>query len=105
MCISEGPQLPFSDYSISITAGKENPANKGLTFGETALRNAEKIIKLAERYAAEGNQTTANLVHLKDDIIVGEWRDSTYGQCIFFNTLLVKRVHFLCDIHAVQSEQ
>ena len=25
--------------------------------------------------------------------------------CIFFNTLLVKRVHFLCDIHAVQSQQ
>lgn len=37
-------------------------------------------MKLAQRYAAEGNQTAANLVHLKDDIIVGEWRDSTYGR-------------------------
>lgn len=37
-------------------------------------------MKFAERYAAEGNQTAANLVHLNDDIIVGEWRDSTYGK-------------------------
>lgn len=37
-------------------------------------------MKFAERYAAEGNQTAANLVHLKDDNIVGEWRDSTYGK-------------------------
>lgn len=37
-------------------------------------------MKLAERYAAEGNQTAANLVHLNDGIIVGEWRDSTYGR-------------------------
>lgn len=38
---------------------------------------------MAGRYAAKDNQTTENLVHLKDDIIVGEWRDSTYGKDIF----------------------
>lgn len=70
----------------SIEAGKENPANKGLTYGETALKNAEKIMELAGRYAAKDNQTTANLVHLKDDIIVGEWRDSTYGKSAFLST-------------------
>lgn len=37
-------------------------------------------MKFAERYAADGNQTAANLVHLNDEIIVGEWRDSTYGK-------------------------
>lgn len=51
-----------------------------------ALLNAKKIMKLAKRYAAEGNQTAANLVHLNDDIIVGEWRDSTYGKMLFFST-------------------
>lgn len=50
-------------------------------------------MKLAKRYAAEGNQTAANLVHLNDDIIVGEWRDSTYGKRMFFNTRIVKRIN------------
>ena len=55
-------------------------------------------MKLAQRYAAEGNQTAANLVHLKDDIIVGEWRDSTYGRDdIFFHAVLMKRI----DRHAI----
>ena len=43
---------------------------------------------MAGRYAAKGNQTTKNLVHLKDDIIVGEWRDSTYGKNTFRVQLL-----------------
>lgn len=30
-------------------------------------------------FAASGNQTVENLIHLKDNQIVGEWRDSTYG--------------------------
>lgn len=37
-------------------------------------------MKAAGRYAAKGNQTKENLVHLNDNIIVGEWRDSTYGK-------------------------
>lgn len=36
-------------------------------------------MKLAAPFAAEGGQTKANLLHLKEGQIVGEWRDSTYG--------------------------
>lgn len=53
--------------------------NEGLTYGNLALRNAEKIMTLAASFAQSGGQTTANLLHLKSDQIVGEWRDSTYG--------------------------
>ena len=34
----------------------------------------------AGRFAAEGNQTKENLIHLMEGEIVGEWRDSTYGK-------------------------
>lgn len=37
-------------------------------------------MKAAGRFAAEGNQTKENLIHLNEDEIVGEWRDSTYGK-------------------------
>jgi len=53
--------------------------NEGLTYADLALRNAEKIMTLSAPFAAPGGQTIANLTHLKDGIIVGEWRDSTYG--------------------------
>ncbi|KAI9823074.1 MAG: hypothetical protein M1826_000278 [Phylliscum demangeonii] len=56
-----------------------NPANANLTYGQLALRNAERIMSLAAPFAGPGNQTKANLFHLKDGQIVGEWRDSTYG--------------------------
>ena len=36
-------------------------------------------MSIAAPFAAEGNQTLENLVHLRDGEIVGEWRDSTYG--------------------------
>ena len=51
-----------------------------MTYGQLALVNAEKLMNIAERFAAEGNQTMENLAHLKADQIVGEWRDSTYGK-------------------------
>lgn len=57
-----------------------DPANKGLTYADLALINAEKIMSIAARFAAPGNQTIENLDHLKEGQIVGEWRDSTYGQ-------------------------
>lgn len=40
----------------------------------------------AGRYAAGGNQTKENLIHLNKGEIVGEWRDSTYGKPGFFVT-------------------
>ena len=60
-------------------AGTINPTNKNLTWGQLALINAEKIMAVADRFAAEGNQNMENLAHLKEDQIVGQWRDSTYG--------------------------
>jgi hypothetical protein len=64
---------------LSREAGSVDPNNKGLTYGDLALRNAERIMRLAAPFTAPGNQTKDNLIHLKDAEIVGEWRDSTYG--------------------------
>ncbi|KAL8691257.1 MAG: hypothetical protein Q9218_003478 [Villophora microphyllina] len=64
---------------LRTSAGMLNPTNKNLTWGDLALVNAEKIMEIAARFASEGNQTIENLARLKDDQIVGEWRDSTYG--------------------------
>jgi hypothetical protein len=55
-----------------------------LTYGELFLISTEKIMKVAGPYAAEGNQTKDNLIHLNDGEIVGEWRDSTYGKLASF---------------------
>lgn len=63
----------------STAAGKINPANTNLTWGDLAIINAEKTMGIAARFATEGSQTKDNLAHLKDGQIVGEWRDSTYG--------------------------
>ena len=64
---------------LSTDAGAINPANKNLTWADLALLNAEKIMDIAGRFAADGNQTIENLAHLKSDQIVGQWRDSSYG--------------------------
>lgn len=62
----------------STPAGTINAANKGYTWGQLALRTAEKIMGLAALFAHK--PCTENLVHLKPGQIVGEWRDSTYGK-------------------------
>jgi hypothetical protein len=64
---------------LSITAGQVNPGNKDLTFGDLARLNAERIMTLAGPFTAPGGQTPDNLIRLKDDTVVGQWRDSTYG--------------------------
>jgi hypothetical protein len=56
-----------------------NPANAGLTYHQLALINAEKIMNTSAPFAAPGGQTKANLIHLKDGQVVGEWRDSEFG--------------------------
>ena len=53
--------------------------NRGTMYEELALLQAEKVMRSAAPFAAEGGQTKANLIHLEEDEIVGEWRDSTYG--------------------------
>lgn len=67
---------------FSTPAGMADPANKGLTYADLALKNAQKIMSIAAPFAASGNQTIENLAHLKEGEIVGEWRDSTYGGCL-----------------------
>lgn len=72
--------------------------DKGLSYADLALLNAEKVMRTAEAFAASGGQTIENLVHLEPRQIVGEWRDSTYGIGggripYDVNTALVSRFH------------
>lgn len=62
---------------LSRQAGSIDVQNRNLTYQELALINAEKIMNITAAFAR--NQTAANLIHLKSDQIVGQWRDSTYG--------------------------
>lgn len=62
----------------STSAGMINAENQNLTWGDLALINGERIMRLARPFAEK--QTKDNLVHLKDGQVVGEWRDSEYGK-------------------------
>ncbi|KAL4890382.1 hypothetical protein BDV59DRAFT_204345 [Aspergillus ambiguus] len=62
---------------FDTAAGTVNPANENLTWGDLALINAERIMRLAGPFAH--NQTKENLIHLQEGQVVGQWRDSTYG--------------------------
>ncbi|KAJ5157337.1 uncharacterized protein N7482_008437 [Penicillium canariense] len=62
---------------FNTSAGSINAVNQNLTWGQLALINAERIMRLAGPFAQ--NQTTENLIHLKDGQVVGQWRDSNYG--------------------------
>lgn len=53
--------------------------NKGMSYGDIATINAEKIMNTSSAFAQPGGQTKDNLIPLKEGQIVGEWRDSTYG--------------------------
>jgi len=55
------------------------PENSNLTYGELAQISANKVVTSSAPFAASGNQTIDNLIRLKPNEIVGEWRDSTYG--------------------------
>ena len=62
---------------LSRRAGSVDPTNRGLMYSNLTLFNAEKIMNITAAFAQ--SQTEANLIHLKPDEIVGQWRDSTYG--------------------------
>ncbi|KAJ6036622.1 hypothetical protein N7540_000901 [Penicillium herquei] len=62
---------------FNTSAGSINAANQNLTWGQLALINAERIIRLTGPFAQ--NQTKDNLIHLKEGQIVGQWRDSEFG--------------------------
>jgi hypothetical protein len=64
--------------AFSITASF-SPENSNLTYADLGCINAKKIMNGSAAFAAPGNQTMDNLIHLKDGQIVGDWRDSTYG--------------------------
>jgi len=68
----------LSDLTSS-TIASVNPVTAGQSYAELAFRNAFRVMSLAAPFAAEGNQTQDNLIHLYPDQIVGQWRDSTYG--------------------------
>ncbi|CAK1355986.1 unnamed protein product [Cercospora beticola] len=53
--------------------------NAGLTYGELALINARAVMEKTAAFAQAGGQTQENLIHLEEDEVVGQWRDSTYG--------------------------
>lgn len=64
---------------LFATQSPNDFGNGNLTYGQLALINAEKIMNTSAPFAAHGNQTVENLIHIKPGQIVGEWRDSTFG--------------------------
>ncbi|RJE26435.1 hypothetical protein PHISCL_01236 [Aspergillus sclerotialis] len=62
---------------LNTSAGSINPANKNLTWRQLATTNAERVLRLANPFVQM--QIKDNLIHLKKDQPVGNWRDSTYG--------------------------
>ncbi|KAH7313763.1 glycogen debranching enzyme [Stachybotrys elegans] len=83
--------IVLADYFIKNDVGKdraaeilsrrpiENPANSKLTYGQLALLNAEKIMEATAAFAAPGGQVKENMIRLKPNQPVGEWRDSNAG--------------------------
>jgi hypothetical protein len=64
---------------LSTPAGKVDPTNKGLTWGDLFTLLAQKIITATAPFAAPGGQTRENMIHLKPGMPVGQWRDSVNG--------------------------
>lgn len=62
---------------LATKAGAVNVDNKNLTWGQLAYISAQKIMNITAAF--EKNQSVANLIHLKEGEVVGQWRDSTYG--------------------------
>ncbi|EXJ86168.1 hypothetical protein A1O1_06538 [Capronia coronata CBS 617.96] len=62
---------------LSRRAGSIDPQNRNLTYANLSLINAQRIMNITAPFAL--NQSSANLIHLKPEDIVGQWRDSTYG--------------------------
>ena len=81
----------MANYFVKTTTGQSRKeaffstkattdfGNAGMTYRELALINAEMVMSNAAPFAKPGGQTPANLMHIEEDQIVGEWRDSTYG--------------------------
>ncbi|KAF1816256.1 glycogen debranching enzyme [Eremomyces bilateralis CBS 781.70] len=61
------------------TQASINPDNEGLAYADLALVTAERIMNTSAPFASDRGQVKGNLIRLKEDQVVGEWRDSTYG--------------------------
>lgn len=62
---------------LNTKAGSIDVGNHNLTWGALSYATASKIMNITAAF--ERNQTVDNLIALKPDQIVGQWRDSTWG--------------------------
>ncbi|EXV06747.1 hypothetical protein X797_001469 [Metarhizium robertsii] len=62
---------------LATRAGAVDADNRNLTWGQLAYISAQKIMNMTAAF--ETNPSVANLIHLKEGQVVGQWRDSTYG--------------------------
>ncbi|KAH6633559.1 hypothetical protein C7974DRAFT_433531 [Boeremia exigua] len=53
--------------------------NDGLTYETLAEITIQKILNATAAFAAPGGQIKENLIHIREDEVVGEWRDSSNG--------------------------
>ena len=71
-----GQQRSETFFNITATFLVEND---GLTYETLAEITIKKIMNATAAFAAEGGQVIENLIHLRPDEPVGEWRDSNNG--------------------------
>jgi glycogen debranching enzyme len=83
--------IAMQNYFVNTETGKQRSEaflntkatflveNKGLTYEALAETTVQKIMDATAAFAAEGGQTVDNLIHLRSNEPVGEWRDSNGG--------------------------
>jgi glycogen debranching enzyme len=83
--------IAMQNYFVNTETGKQRSEaflntsatflveNKGLTYEALAETTMQKIMDATAAFAAEGGQTVDNLIHLRSNEPVGEWRDSNGG--------------------------
>ncbi|KAF4442447.1 hypothetical protein F53441_11733 [Fusarium austroafricanum] len=62
---------------LSTKAGEVDVENRNLTWGNLTYINAQKIMNITAAF--EKDQSVKNLIQLRKDEMVGQWRDSGYG--------------------------
>ena len=77
--VNFGAGLDRLEALLSTPAGKVDPKNEGLTWGDLFILLAQKIMEQTAPFASPGGQTRENLIHLKPGHETGAWRDSVYG--------------------------
>jgi hypothetical protein len=77
--VAYGAGLDRLQALFSTPAGKVDPKNKGLTWGDLFGLLCQKIVDQTAPFASPGGQTRDNMIHLKPGHETGAWRDSVYG--------------------------